>query len=86
MGTEDFVAFKGIYIESTQEYYLCDFYRARDGGSYRILAELPGKGIQETRWIKEPLHGTLRCISKGEIAESLLVRQIKLHIELLEAI
>ena len=40
---EKYRHFKGIYIESTQEYYLCDFYEVTQSNepvSFRVLADL----------------------------------------------
>ncbi|PZF71599.1 hypothetical protein [Taibaiella soli] len=42
---EKYKHFKGIYLERTKEYYLCDFYEIRmpdDSVLYRVLMDLSG--------------------------------------------
>ncbi len=45
---EKYKHFKGIYIERTKDYFLCDFYEIRmpdDSVLYRVLMELRGNSL-----------------------------------------
>jgi len=70
--------FKGIYIQDTQDYFLCDFYEVRntDGSIiYRVEAELPNKEREWTIDFEPDGSGSWRRIT-GDIPPAKLERQL----------